>query len=369
VGDWLGLGHNRRHPSPAAAMTPSAPFPSFADISRSFSPGWFAAVMGTGVLALTAHSLSGRWPWLAPLVQALHWFNVALFGILALPWLTRWLRFHDAALATLKHPVQASFYPTFAIALLVLAAQWLAITGDARLALGFWWAGTGLVFVFSFAVLFHMFRGEHVDLEHVTPAKFIPAVGLVVVPVAGGPLLELQSGGARELALLANLLGLGAGSMMYVGLLGLTLQRKLLAKPAVGILTPTAWIHLAPLGVIPVSLLNVLDQLPFAVARAPFLFLSLLLWGFGVWWLVMAGLLTWAARRAGQMPFALSWWGFTFPLGAFVAASLRLAPLTGIAGVDTVGVGCWGLLVVVWLVTLAHTLRGIASGAIFQPHP
>ncbi|MBK8523814.1 MAG: C4-dicarboxylate ABC transporter [Betaproteobacteria bacterium] len=347
----------------------SPKFPSFSEISRSFAPGWFAAVMGTGVLALTAHSLSGRWPFLTPLVQGLHWFNVLLFCVLSVPWLTRWLRFHEAAMMTLRHPVQASFYPTFAIAMLVLAAQWLAIAGMPVAALAFWWGGTALVFVFSFAVLFQMFRGEHVDLEHVTPAKFIPAVGLVVIPVAGGPLLELQSGAMRELALLVNILGLGAGTMMYLGLLGLTLQRKLLAKPAVGILTPTAWIHLAPLGVIPVSLLNVLDQLPFAVAHEPFLFISLLLWGFGVWWLVMASLLTWAARRAGQMPFALSWWGFTFPLGVFVAASLRLSPLTGIGSVDTIGVACWFLLLLVWGVTLVNTVRGVISGAVFRPHP
>lgn len=349
--------------------SPAGHFPSFAEITRSFAPGWFAAVMGSGVLALTTHSLSGRWPWLGTVALLLHGFNLVLFGLLAVPWLLRWLRFREAALNTLRHPVQASFYPTFAIAMLVLAAQFLAIGGGVTLALVFWWGGTLLVFLFSFAVLFHMFRGEHVGLEHVTPAKFIPAVGLVVIPVAGGPLLELQEGGLRELALLANLLGLGAGTMMYLGLLGLTLQRKLLAKPAVGVLTPTAWIHLAPLGVIPVSLLNVLDQLPFAVAHEPFLFLSLLLWGFGVWWLVMATLLTVAARRAGQMPFALSWWGFTFPLGAFVAASLRLSPLTGIAAVDTVGVICWVVLVSIWSLILVRTLRGVVSGAIFHPHP
>ena len=352
-------------------MTSPAPahFPSFADITRSFAPGWFAAVMGSGVLALTTHSLSGRWPLLSPVAYGLHLFNVFLFAVLAVPWLLRWLRFREAAMNTLRHPVQASFYPTFAIAMLVIAAQFLAIGGNATAALAFWWGGAVLVFVFSFAVLFHMFRGEHVGLEHVTPAKFIPAVGLVVIPVAGGPLLELQAGAVRELALLANLLGLGAGLMMYLGLLGLTLQRKLLAKPAVGMLTPTAWIHLAPLGVIPVSLLNVLDQLPFEVPHAPFLFISLMLWGFGVWWLVMASLLTLAARRAGQMPFALSWWGFTFPLGAFVAASLCLSPLTGIAAVDTVGVACWLLLAAIWSVTLTRTLRGVASGAIFHPHP
>ena len=36
-------------------------YPCFADLSRSFAPGWFAAVMGTGVFALTTHSLAAAW--------------------------------------------------------------------------------------------------------------------------------------------------------------------------------------------------------------------------------------------------------------------------------------------------------------------
>ena len=242
-------------------------YPSFSDIARSFAPGWFAAVMGTGVLALTTHALAQRWPVLHFVAVALHWFNTGLFLVLALPWLTRWIRFREAAMQTLKHPVQANFYPTFAISLLVLAAQWLNFTPYVEVALVLWWLGVVVTFTFSFAVLFFMFRGEHVALDHVTPAKFIPAVGLVVMPLAGGPLLPLMPEAMRELALTVSAIGLGAGSMMYVGLLGITLSRKYLHKPAQGILAPTVWIHLAPIGVIPVSLMNLLEQLPFPAAR------------------------------------------------------------------------------------------------------
>jgi C4-dicarboxylate transporter/malic acid transport protein len=214
-----------------------------------------------------------------------------------------------------------------------------------------------------------MFRGEHVAAEHVTPAQFIPAVGLVVMPLAGGPLLAQFEGAAREWVLTINIVGLGAGSMMYLGLLGLTLYRKYLHKPAQGILTPTVWIHLAPIGVIPVSLLNVAEQLPFPALRELAIGVMLLLWGFGVWWLVMASLLTLSARAAGQLPFALSWWGFTFPIGAFVAESLRLSKVLGWNSTFAIGVAAWLLLCFFWLVTLFRTARGVASGAIFQPHP
>ena len=344
-------------------------YPAFADIARTFAPGWFAAVMGTGVLALTTRSLGQHWPLLAPLAEALHWFNSLLFIVLAVPWLTRWLRFRPAAMQTMMHPVQANFYPTFSIALLVLAAQWLAFTPWVGVALAFWWLGVVLHFVFSFAVLFLMFRGEHVAVDHVTPAKFIPAVGLVVIPLAGAPLLPYMDGALREWALTINAIGLGAGSMLYLGLLGITLFRSYMARPAFGILTPTVWIQLAPIGVIPVSLMNLLEQLPVPAAREAALVLMLLVWGFGVWWLVMASLLTLAARAAGQLPFALSWWGFTFPLGAFVAESLRLTRMLGWTSTFAIAIAAWLLLCFLWAVTLVRTARGLASGAIFQPHP
>lgn len=344
-------------------------YPKFFEITRNFAPGWFAAVMGTGVFALTTHALAMHWPLLIRPAEILHWFNTLLFALLAVPWLTRWLCFRDVAMQALKHPVQANFYPTFSIALMVLAAQWLNFTSCVEVALVFWWLGVVLHFVFSFAVLFFMFRGEHVALDHVTPAKFIPAVGLVVMPLAGGPLLPHMSESIREIALTVNVVGLGAGSMMYIGLLGITMFRKYLHKPAQGVLTPTVWIHLAPLGVIPVSLMNLLEQLSLPAAREVALVIMLLFWGCGVWWLVMATLLTLAARAAGELPFALSWWGFTFPLGAFVAESLRLTKLLGWSSTFAIGVGAWLLLCVLWGVTFFKTARGAIDGEIFRPHP
>ncbi len=63
-------------------------YPRFSSISRSFAPGWFAAVMGTGVLSMSTLALSAWWPLLAGPAEVLHWFNVFLFALLAVPWLT-----------------------------------------------------------------------------------------------------------------------------------------------------------------------------------------------------------------------------------------------------------------------------------------
>ena len=340
----------------------------FAEVSRHFAPGWFAAVMGTGALALTSLHFSQTIPFLSPFAWGLHYFNFAFFVLLALPWLTRWLAHPDAVQQTLRHPVQAHFYPTFSIALLILAAQCNAFSMSVNLALTLWWSGTLLTYGFSFLVLYHVFRGEQVGMDHVTPGMYIPPVGLVVIPMAGAPLLPFQVDAVRELALLFNYLGLGAGIGMYVSFLALNLFRFVLHKPVQGMLTPTLWIQLAPVGVIIVSLLNLVEQTPLIVNRDVFHVLALLLWGFGFWWLVMCLLLTSAVKRGGQLPFALSWWAFTFPLGAFVAAGIRLSVVMQIGLLHAVSLAAYVLLVVFWSITFYKTLRGALSGQLFKAH-
>jgi C4-dicarboxylate transporter/malic acid transport protein len=335
---------------------------------QAFVPAWFAAVMGTGVLAVTLQFYSALAPALAPLAVALHWLNVVFFVLLAGPWIARWIRHPGAALASLKHPVQAHFYPTFSIALIVLALQFLVFGHHRDIALALWLPGALLTVLFSFVILALVFHGESVTLDHVTPAMFIPPVGLVVIPIAGAPIAAALDPAWRELLLVFNWAVLGAGSLLYVGVLALTMFRYVLGRPVGRPLVPTAWVNLGPLGVIPVSLLNLSEAMPQLGATGVVQVASLLLWGFGLWWLLMAAILTITAARRGELPFALSWWAFTFPLGAFVAASWRLGNQLALAPVTAVGAGALLLLAVLWSITLARTLRGLASGALLRPH-
>jgi hypothetical protein len=95
--------------------------PGSGQLVRNFAPSWFAAVMGTGVLALGTAFLARGTPALEPVALSLHWFNVALFGLLLVPWTLRWFVARPQAVGSLSHPVVASFVPTVAIALLVLS--------------------------------------------------------------------------------------------------------------------------------------------------------------------------------------------------------------------------------------------------------
>jgi C4-dicarboxylate transporter/malic acid transport protein len=342
---------------------------NFSLIVKTFAPGWPAAVMGTGAFALSTLRFSESIPALVPLAWLLHGFNLALFALISVPWLLRWVMAPTAVAATFKHPVAASFYPTYAIALLILASEMRAFGGHLDIALVFWWLGVVLMFGLGASVLRSILEGEHVNLDHITPGVFIPPVGLVVIPVAGAPLLSAQPDALRDLAMTLNGIGLGAGFFMYLALLALAFHRFYVHKRIPPMMAPTLWINLAPLGVLVLCGLNLAAVLPFAGDKGIYVVAAFLLWGFGAFWLFMAALLTWSMRRDAPLPFSLSWWAFTFPLGAFVLGSQRLAEATGLGTPLAIGWLAWTLLAAIWSLTLIKTLAGVISGKLFQPHP
>jgi tellurite resistance protein TehA-like permease len=88
-----------------------------------------------------------------------------------------------------------------------------------------------------------------------------------------------------------------------------------------------------------------------------------LLWGFGIWWLAAAILLLAGYLRVGRLPYSVGWWAFTFPLGAYAAATLALARAWQSGILEDFAVALFVLLAVFWVVVSLGTLRAIRSGA------
>lgn len=162
---------------------------------RPMAPGWFASVMGTAVtslaLTLASHAAADAGPALAAPValaaSALHWLAIAMMSVLGIAAVYRLIRHGDAVMEQLRHPVEGSFYATFPIAMLVMAAVWTIRGVSPALIAPLWWTGALGTFAVSYVVLFGLFTSERLKLGMVTPAHFIPAVGLVVIPVARAP--------------------------------------------------------------------------------------------------------------------------------------------------------------------------------------
>lgn len=70
----------------------------FKRLIKNFAPSWFAAVMGTGIFAVTSEYYSCLWPWLENLAVCLWVLNIIHFCLLLIPWTARWFLFKEDAL-------------------------------------------------------------------------------------------------------------------------------------------------------------------------------------------------------------------------------------------------------------------------------
>jgi tellurite resistance protein TehA-like permease len=89
-------------------------------------------------------------------------------------------------------------------------------------------------------------------------------------------------------------------------------------------------------------------------------------------WLVLAAAITIRTalrNRPGGLPFALTWWSFTFPVGTCVTGTIALAARSHADVLRGASVVLFGLLVLAWAVVAARTVSGAASGRLFAPLP
>ncbi|NJD99044.1 C4-dicarboxylate ABC transporter [Thermococcus sp. LS1] len=328
---------------------------------KDFAPSWFASVMGTGALALVSKAYSSKLPILESFAEFLVYLNTVLFFVLLIPWVLRWIKYRENALADLHHPVLGNFYGTIAIAMLVLSADYLTILGNTSVAWAFWLAGTPLTIFFALLIPYLVFTSEGVDTKAITPAWFIPPVGLIVIPISGAKLMTLASGTAREVMAFIDYFAWGAGFFLYLALFAIVMYRLITHEPMPCGIAPSIWINLGPIGAGTSTLYALVKASDFITVKEPLLTFGLFFWGFGVWWFIMAVLLTLHYIRKLNLPYSLAWWAFIFPFGAYVSAIYNVGTTFGIGATVNFGFALYWLLLAMWLITGIKTIVHVLS--------
>ncbi len=328
---------------------------------KNFAPSWFASIMGTGILAICCKMFSCYFPYLLKFAHILFWCNLSLFFLFLIFWIARWIFFPKNAKADLCHPVISSFYPTIAVAALVISGGFINIFHFVWFSKIFWIAGSSLTVFFSFLILTIMFTHENITISHINPGWYIPPVGLIVIPVAGAFFEPISCGYEKELITVVNFLGFGAGFFIYMALLSIIVYRLILHSPLPGTLSPTIWINLGPIGAGNIALINIVSQSSFITVKEPFYVFSLIFWGFGLWWFVMAVIITLKYVTKSQLNYSLSWWAFIFPLGAYTASTHIIYKIFKFEIINILGFSFFLLLFMIWIVTLIFTLKNVKT--------
>ena len=313
------------------------------DRLENFPVTFFAVMMGLlglGLAMTAAEKAAGA---AGHVSQFILGAAVAVFAVLAFFYGLKLIRHPAAVKAEWNHPVRIAFFPTISISLLLLGTALAPrIPGVAYVV---WSVGVAAQAVLALSVVANWIGHRPFQPLHLSPAWFIPAVGNVLVPLAG------VGFGAVELSWLF----FSAGLMFWIVLLTLVMNRLIFHDPLPGRLMPTLVILIAPPAVAFVAWVRLTGDVD-AFAR--------ILINIGY---VFALIVLTQAPRFFRLPFALSWWALTFPMAALSVASFVFAHETGSQLHRTIGFALTIVLAFAVATLVVRTAQAIRAKQICRP--
>lgn len=308
---------------------------------------FFATTMGFGGFTLALRAAAKPLELGAMPYQLMLGVTVVAFTLVALVYALKAVKHWHEVKAEWHHPVRLSFFPTISVSMLLMAIALMTVSKPAALVL--WALGTALQGVLTLSVVTNWIGTRSFQHGHLNPAWFIPAVGNVIVPVAGAQL------GFAELSWLF----FSAGMMFWLILLTLVFNRLVFHDPLPGRLQPTLVIMIAPPAVGFIAWVRLTMGEGAAVDPMGHVLLSLAY--------VFAALVAVQLPRILRLPFAMSFWALSFPLAALTIATFLYAEVAHSVLHERMGTAFLAMLAVLLAGLVGRTVIGMSRGEICRP--
>src|ERR1700687_535887 len=161
------------------------------ELIRQFTPNWFTATMGTGMLALALDQVPLHIPALHAVGRTLWEFDIFLFALFSVLYGARWVFFYDGAKRIFGHSLVSMFFGAIPMGLATIIngclAFGIAIWGDAavRVATVLWWIDAGMAFSCGLLVPYFMFTRQYHSVDKMTAVWLLPIVACGVTGARG----------------------------------------------------------------------------------------------------------------------------------------------------------------------------------------
>jgi C4-dicarboxylate transporter/malic acid transport protein len=350
------------------------------ELNTEIGPNWFASVMGTGILANAAVGLpiighyldrAGLIIWLIASLMLIVMLLLKAVQTVNNPHIIK-RQFND--------PVMAQFFGAPPMALLTIAGGTLLFghnffTQETVMLIvwSLWITGTITGLMTAVIIPYRLFTHHQVRgdaafggwLMPVVPPMVSAAIGAMIIPHIQGELLQ-------QTLLYACYAMFGISLMAAMIIINLIWGRLAHSGTSGGARVPTLWIVLGPLGqsitaagALGTVALTVVDQPIAGSLNNMAILYGVPVWGFALYWSMLASFLTLRALRS-KMPFSLTWWAFTFPVGTCVTGTTQLALHTGLPAFKWAAIIIFLALVCAWIIAAWGTIKGLKAGHIIK---
>jgi len=349
----------------------------------NIGPNWFASVMGTGIVAIAGATLPVHVPGLRAFAAAVWVLAAVLLAVLIVVVGGHWLRHPTVARSHARNPQMAHFYGAAPMALMTVGGGAVLVGVDLlgrRVAVDLdwvlWTVGTlGGLFT-AVSIPFLMFTQHDVEPDAAFGGWLMPVVPPMVSAATGALLLpHVAAGSGRQTLLYGCYAMFGLSLVASLNIIAMIWARLTLHGTSGTARVPTLWIVLGPLGqsITAAGLLGSTAALAvdheIAAEMDTFAILyGVPVWGFAVLWIALATSLTVRTLRRG-MPFALTWWSLTFPVGTFVTGTSQLAGHTDLPAFRVAAAVAYAGLLLTWILVAVRTAGGSRGGNLWKAPP
>lgn len=348
-------------------------------VTQHFNPAWFASVMGTAVIPLALSFIKGAW--VQPLSMAFLLLSALMFLAFLLPWTLKFFLYPANIKKDLNHPIATNFFPTMPISLILFSLNLMKFptmffSEETSLTVAYylWLAGSFGIYLMGFIILTHIFKHQEIKLPHANFGWYIPPVSKLIIPIAGFELAEKLADKA-EFAITISMVSLGVGFFLFLFVGAAVYHRYIYHELPMSRFAATFFIGIAPTAIISVVLFKMIQLFQhhsyFGIDSTAFVSMAkvgiLMTWGFSAWWFLMALIITAYYLKSLELPYALSWWAFTFPSGALCVSSGVAWKITNVGMIQNFYYLTVAFLLLVWTLVLLRTAKGVISGKIFAP--
>lgn len=344
---------------------------AFSEAIEHLSPGYFALVMGTGIVSIGLH-LTG----FVLLSVILLWIAAVSYVALWVLYIWRAISHRSAMLHDLRGPEMAFAYFTVVAGTNVLAVR-LTQEGLVGIALPLFLFAAVLWFVFGYVLPWQVFmtRDGKPILARTNGTWFIWAVASQSLAIGMSQVQPYFAEGAKWVGLLA-VLSWSVGVALYAGVAMLVLLRIIHYGITPKEFEPPYWVAMGAMAIAVVAGTNIIDMQSTPMVDATRALIAgtvVVFWSFCVWLIPMligAGVWRHVIHRV-PLTYVPTMWSIVFPVGMFAVASINLGRVDALPLVEVIGDGALVIAVLVWalvfFVMTRSVLRVIVNTFRFRP--
>ncbi|KAH7048471.1 voltage-dependent anion channel [Macrophomina phaseolina] len=344
--------------------------------------------MATGMAALILHALPYQNQTVAVLYTIIFILNVFLFVVISILAILRYALYPQTWGVMIRHPVQSLFLGCCPMGLTTVINMFIFVCIEdagwgkwaSNLAWALWWVDVVMAVACSCGLPFLLMHVHQVDLPSMTAVWLLPAATPIVTASNGATVASALANWNQQHALWTLMVSYvlwGIGLPMAVVTLGIYFHRLTMHKLPPREVIITVFMPVGPLGQASFTIMNLgkmaLELFPktgsiHPMAGSVFYIVgfgtAIVLWGFGLVWLFFAI----ASVTRSRFPFNMGWWGFTFPTGVYVLATLQLGVELPSAFFDILGTVMAVIVVLIWFLVAVITLkRNLIGDVNFAP--